>query len=126
MNSYMTNLMLKGKTVIRLACLIGAVIFLSSNDVQATHIVGGDLTYRCLGGNMYRLTLTVRRDCELGAPEAPFDDPASIGIFDLLTGMDITDIVGFPSGHILIPLSHSDTLNEILVSDCSVVMGDVC
>lgn len=122
----MTNLMFKGKLVIRLVCLIGAILFLSSNDAKATHIVGGDLTYRCLGNNMYRLTLTVRRDCLLGAADAPFDDPASIGIFDLITGQRITNIVGFPMGHVLIPLNHSDTLNEILVSDCSVVMGDVC
>jgi hypothetical protein len=47
---------------------------------QATHIVGGELTYRTLGNHQYEITLTVYRDCLHGVP--PFDFPASIGIFD--------------------------------------------
>lgn len=125
MKSYMTPLMLTGKSIFRMAVLACAIVFLSSNDVQATHIVGGDLTYQCLGNNMYRIRLTVRRDCFLGAEDAPFDNPASIGIFDLTTGQRLMP-VGFPMGQFLISFDDSDTLNEILVSDCSVVMGDVC
>ena len=46
----------------------------------ASHIVGGEMNYRFLGNNDYEITLTVYRDCFNGIP--PFDDPASIGIFD--------------------------------------------
>ena len=125
MKSYMTPLMFTGKSIFRIAVLACAIVFLSSNDLQATHIVGGDLTYQCLGGNMYRIRLTVRRDCFLGAEDAPFDNPASIGLFDAITGQRLMP-VGFPMGQFLISFDDSDTLNEILVSDCSVVMGDVC
>ncbi len=44
------------------------------------HIVGGEITYENQGGDVYEITLTVYRDC-LGAG-APFDNPASIGVFE--------------------------------------------
>ena len=125
MESYMTYLNFISRSVLRIGFLACAIVFVTTSDIQATHIVGGDLTYQCLGGNMYRIRLTVRRDCFLGAEDAPFDNPASIGLFDPVTGQRITP-VGFPQGQFLIAFDASDTLNEILVSDCSVVMGDVC
>lgn len=56
---------------------------------SATHIVGGELYYDYLGGNQYRVTLKVYRDCING--QAPFDGvPASGGgvIYPLLTIYD--------------------------------------
>jgi gliding motility-associated-like protein len=46
----------------------------------ATHIVGGEIYYDNLGGNNYRITLKVYRDCYNGVPL--LDDPASIFIFN--------------------------------------------
>lgn len=46
----------------------------------ATHIVGGEIYYDCLGNNDYRITLKVYRDCFNGV--APYDNPASIFIYD--------------------------------------------
>ncbi|MFM8371673.1 MAG: hypothetical protein ACKOCO_04760, partial [Bacteroidota bacterium] len=46
--------------------------------LRATHIVGGEITYRCLGGQTYQVMLTVYRDCYNGRP--PFDDPAIGGV----------------------------------------------
>ena len=61
---------------------VGILTMLSINQVSATHVIGGDLTYRCLGDNQYQFTLNFRRDCVFGDPEAGFDDPAVAGIFD--------------------------------------------
>jgi gliding motility-associated-like protein len=36
---------------------------LFSNSVFATHVQGGNLTYTCLGGNQYEVTLALYRDC---------------------------------------------------------------
>ena len=41
-------------------------------DVRASHAMGADLTYECLGGNQYRLRFSFYRDCA-GIPA-----PASI------------------------------------------------
>ena len=59
---------------------------------MATHIVGGELYYDCLGGNQYRITLKIYRDCGPNS-QAPFDNPANISIFgasnQLLTNLSI-------------------------------------
>ena len=46
----------------------------------ATHIIGGEMNYQCLGNNDYQISLTVYRDCFLG--EAPLDDTAYVAIYD--------------------------------------------
>ena len=52
----------------------------SITPVSATHIVGGEIFYDYLGGNSYRVTLKVYRDCINGM--APYDNPAVVGVFD--------------------------------------------
>ena len=90
----------------------------------ATHIVGGDLTYRCLGNNMYEIRLTVRRDCFNGAPNAQFDDPASIGFYHAQTNQ-LLPFVG-QNGQILLNFNPDDTLNQEFISDCTIAGNDVC
>ncbi len=51
-----------------------------SGSANATHIVGGEIRYKCLGNNQYEVVLSVYRDCYLG--QAPYDDPAWVGLFD--------------------------------------------
>ncbi|MEL6988397.1 MAG: hypothetical protein AAGK97_11265, partial [Bacteroidota bacterium] len=111
----------KIKSAFRTILFIIIVLILNYDTSNATHIVGGELNYKCLGNDQYEISLTVRRDCNLGAAE--FDDPASIGVFD---GNGILQTTLFLGGQILIPFNDSDTLNEILVSDCAVFVGDVC
>ncbi len=47
----------------------------------ATHIIGGEMNYKCLGNDTYQISLTVYRDCYLG--EAPLDDTAYVAVFDI-------------------------------------------
>lgn len=48
------------------------LFFSGTETAQATHAVGTDLTYTCLGGNDYEITLTLYRDCDgVAAPNAP-------------------------------------------------------
>nr|MBS0037033.1 gliding motility-associated C-terminal domain-containing protein [Saprospiraceae bacterium] len=51
-------------------------------SVHGSHIVGGELTYRCLGGGDFEFTLTYFRDCENALEGADFDNPAVIWIYD--------------------------------------------
>ncbi|MGB3079144.1 MAG: hypothetical protein WBB31_08730, partial [Saprospiraceae bacterium] len=126
MNSYSSNVMISTKTFLRLTILFSSIFLLSNQDLKATHIVGGDMTYRCLGNNIYEIKLTMRRDCFQGAANAQFDDPASIGIYDGISHQLLVDLLGFPGGELRINFNADDTLNEFLHSDCSVVSGDVC
>jgi gliding motility-associated-like protein len=101
--------------------LIRIILFLLLSlpltKVYATHIVGGEMTYRCLGNNQYEITLVIFRDCFYGNPAAWFDDPASIGVFNASNQL-VQDIRVSPIGN--------DTLQPILDSDCFVIPPDVC
>ena len=59
------------------------LVLLSLIDLRATHIVGGEMTYKFLGNNQYRIRLDVYIDCINGSAEAiQSDETAIIGIFN--------------------------------------------
>ncbi|HTN17541.1 MAG TPA: hypothetical protein VL092_07675, partial [Chitinophagaceae bacterium] len=45
-----------------LSCLL---LCLTATNLSsfASHIVGGEITYVCLGGNRYKITISIYRDC---------------------------------------------------------------
>lgn len=53
---------------------------MGSSDTYATHIVGGELTYEYVANDIYRVYLTVYRDCFGG--QAEYDNPAVVGVFN--------------------------------------------
>jgi len=64
------------------------IFFLSLQSLQklsAWHIIGGNISYSCLGNNTYNIRLTVYRDCS-NQQAADFDNPAYIYIFNSNTG----------------------------------------
>ncbi len=77
-------------------------LFLHSVDdgsLKATHIIGGEIFYDCLGNNQFRITLKLYRDCLLG--QAPFDDPATISVYNS-NGQLVENIqIAFPGSQIV-------------------------
>ena len=75
---------------------------LAFGSAKSTHIVGGEITYECLGGDFYRITLIIYRDCLNGSAGAPLDDPAFLtirnnsGVF-LRLDMPLADTSFIPS-----------------------------
>jgi gliding motility-associated-like protein len=64
-------------------CVLVLGLF-SSHIATASHIVGGEISYECLGNNQYKIILTVYRDCNSQngqGGQTPFDDPARITFF---------------------------------------------
>ena len=90
--------------------------FFFSNPIFATHIVGGEIGYRCLGNNNFEITLRVFRDCFNAADGAYFDDPASVGVFNR-EGILITTFSLSPIGN--------DTLSEG-TDPCLTISRPVC
>ena len=43
--------------------LVAAAMLLWQSEAHATHAMGGELSYVCLGNNQYRVTLNFYRDC---------------------------------------------------------------
>lgn len=54
---------------------------LALSQLQARHIIGGVMTYECLGNDEYEFTLKVYRDCNC-TECAEFDDPAYIAVYN--------------------------------------------
>lgn len=97
--------------------VIGGLWHLSS--LQATHVVGGGMRYRCLGGNNYEITLRVYRDCFYGDLDAFFDTTASVGIYNSNQQL-VTEL--------LIPYNPSlnDTLSLPFSDTCLFIASDIC
>ena len=86
-------------------------------QLTASHIVGGEMTYNCLGNNQFEIVLTIFRDCENGNPGAYFDDPASVGVFGAGGAYLWTESFF---------LQNDDTLDLALNNPCYVIPPDVC
>jgi gliding motility-associated-like protein len=82
-------------------CLILLFLLIFSQKNFATHIVGGEIFYNYLGSNTYRITLKLYRDCLTGL--APYDDPATIFIFDNSGNFVDSISIPFPGSAILPP-----------------------
>jgi hypothetical protein len=80
---------------------------------NATHIIGGEMSYRCLGNNDYEITLKLYRDCYNGVPW--FDIPTTISIFD---------IGGNAVSQISIVNPASDTLD--VQTNCAAFIPYIC
>src|ERR1051326_2723517 len=72
---------------------------------NATHIVGGEIYYDYLGNNNYQVTLKVYRDCING--QAPYDNPAYVGVFDQAGNLLQTLSLPFP-GSTQIPVNMNN------------------
>lgn len=103
--------------------LFSFIFLLSANKSNATHMVGGDFSYRCLGDGYFEVTLTIRRDCEFGADDAQFDEKAIVSVFNQYG--QILKRVGLRGGFFL-PYQGNDTLNESLKMECGVLGDPVC
>lgn len=64
----------------RLKYLIILCLFFFSNPLFSKHIIGGDLTYECLGNGDYIFELHIYRDCS--SDGAAYDTPAFISLFE--------------------------------------------
>ena len=102
---------------LKLTFLIPAIFFMLPFTANATHIVGGEIGYRCLGGNQYEITLRVFRDCFNANPTALFDDPGIIGVY-ASNGLRLSNISLRPIGN--------DTLREGLDSCYTSYINSVC
>lgn len=78
----------------------------------AAHIVGGDMYYECLGGNQYRITLKVYRDCFSNGPNvADYDNPAYITIYDASGFEIITNYVDYENRRNVPPVNNNPCLS---------------
>ncbi|MDX1910624.1 MAG: gliding motility-associated C-terminal domain-containing protein [Saprospiraceae bacterium] len=103
----------------RTAVLVGLLFVFAKTTLLATHIVGGEITYRCLSNELYEITLTVYRDCYNGVPD--FDNPAIIGVYE--NSPDSILIKKLSLGY---NTFSNDTLPVVLNNPCLTAPPNVC
>lgn len=88
---------------------VGCLLF-GAQEASASHLVGVDLTYDCLGNNQYEITLTLYRDCSgITMPQTEFIDLASANC----------NLSGGPLSNIQVPLDTSYEVSQL----CANVIG---
>ncbi|MEM6319806.1 MAG: gliding motility-associated C-terminal domain-containing protein [Bacteroidota bacterium] len=101
------------KSLLRNTILGSLFYLLACQNLLATHIIGGEMNYRCLGNKEFEVSLTVYRDCFLG--EAQLDDTAYVAIFN-----DVGQLVRT----LPILLGKIDTITQI--DECLLIPPNIC
>lgn len=115
---------LKINTVFKFAVVMLVLIACIPTKVDASHLIGGEITYDCLGNDRYRISLTVYRDCYTTNPLAVFDSPAYVGFFDG-AGQNLVTNIG-DGGVRAVFRMPDDTLTTRITSECFIVGQEVC
>lgn len=93
------------------------MLFVAS-QLEAAHLVGGEITYECLGGGTYEVRLRVYRDCAGGG--AAFDQFIEIRAFNALTQAFVTSSAGVSPGPVqTVPLNTGDPCLTIPAGLCT-------
>lgn len=103
------------KIILQSLCCITLVLCFPK--LYATHIVGGDLSYECLGTGQYKVTLKVYRDCFFG--QAAFDNPARVSIYNGPDG-------NIPYDNLLIALDGITNIPFVSDDPCLNPPNNVC
>lgn len=115
----------------RLSSLLVIILsFLFVSVIEGRHIIGGEITYECLGTDTinntvrYRFVLKVYRDCFGGG--ANFDSPAEIGIFEQLADGTFRHIRTPGNNSIFVTLNEVNRLDPNEANPCVIVPPSVC
>ena len=93
-----------------------AFIFSICPALRAAHLVGGEMSYKCLGNNNYEVTLIIYRDCFSSG--APFDPLAVISVYKQNGVLFANDSVPF--------LNNIKQLPNVAPNNCTTLPQAVC
>jgi hypothetical protein len=80
--------------VLKLFFTLLFVFYFSTTSIYAAHIIGGDVSYECLGNDDYKIQMKIYRDADAGG--AQFDGiPGSIGFatITIFNGEEIQELI---------------------------------
>lgn len=91
------------------------VLLFTASNLNAAHLIGGEISYTCQGNNLYTINLRVYRDCAGGG--AAFDNVARVAIYDISNNLVRT--LAIPRGSIV-------SLNNLSSDSCITVPPNLC
>ncbi len=97
---------------------IFSILFLSTSlDVQATHIIGGNISYTCTGNNNYIVEITLYRDCS-NPNNAGFLIDADLDVFNANTLASYQSFTEAHDGESDVDLTSDDPCVELPTDLC--------
>jgi gliding motility-associated-like protein len=84
----------------RLHYLLLLLVCFTSYQVNASHIIGGEIYYDYLGNNNYRISVAVYRDCAT-VSGAPYDNPLYLAIYNSNNQLVDNVSINFPGSTVL-------------------------
>jgi len=90
-------------------------MILLSSQLYASHIVGGEMYYDCLGGTTYRVTVKLYRDC--------LSDGAA---YDMMLPVTVFNGDNIQIHNFIIPFPGSELLDAELDNPCITLPTDIC
>ena len=99
------------------------ISFLALFSAQAAHIIGGDITYVCLGNDEYEFTMKIYRDC--ASTGALFDSaPGAFTEASVTVYRDGTAVPYIPTVFLLAPVITN--IPPDVSNPCLIIPDDVC
>jgi gliding motility-associated-like protein len=89
---------------LRTALMVFATFLLWQGEARATHAMGGDLTYECLGGNQYKVTLNFFRDCNGVAAPTTCNNGRRFTVRSTQCNANFTACFGLESVEVITPI----------------------
>jgi gliding motility-associated-like protein len=84
------------------------MLLLFAGTAKATHIVGGEIRYECMGNDQYKITLQVYRDCgSTNSNNTQFDPQAPLAIYTSNGSLVSMETIPFPGAN-LVPVIISN------------------
>ena len=86
--------------------------------LNATHLIGGEITYTCLGGNQYEIKVVIYRDCgPTNSNNTGFDNGGVISIYDM--NNNLYDVIDHD-------LAVSELVVDEFTSECVTLPPELC
>lgn len=86
--------------------LLSILCMLFAGHLMANHLVGGEISYTCMGGFNYQIHLRIYRDCN--STGAPFDQQAAITIFRTSNQSIVSNLLVNKGANINLPATTSN------------------
>ncbi len=96
------------RSLIRNTIVAGAALLLTHGEARATHAMGGELSYVCLGNNQYKVTLSFYRDCNGVAAPTNCNNGLAFNYRSTACNANVNDCFAFESVQIITPICPTE------------------
>jgi gliding motility-associated-like protein len=102
------TLVLPTRSLLRNLAIAAVALLLGKQEVMATHAMGGELTYACLGGNQYKVTLKFYRDCNGVAAPTNCNNGLSFNVSSANCGANFSQCFALESVQVITPICPTE------------------